>query len=318
MEIIIAAAIFIVIVFAFQAGYSLVRGDTTRPLHSVVRKYTDSIEETEAIDIIYHRRFSSIGLFHKVLSYMPGVKNLDEFLQQTGTKMMVGTYLLMSVTTSIFLAFTAFLLFKRIPLSTISGVFGLFFPYLVLLLKRKKRKAAFESLFPDALDLICYSLKAGHSILASLKMVSEEIEGPVGEEFGYVVEQINFGKSVDNTLRNLAKRIDSTELRYFVTSVIIQRDTGGNLVEILTKISSIIRLKFRFRERVKALAAEGKLSAIILIALPFFVGGVITITNRTYLTILLSDPLGMYFIVGAAVLMALGMIVMYRLVQLDM
>lgn len=318
MEIILAVAIFLVIILTFEAGYSLVRGGSNRSLHSVVKKYAHPIEKNEQIDILYYRKYSDIHWVHSLLATIPAAQTLDAFLQQTGTKMLVGVFILLSSTiAAITLLFTNIFI-NRIEVSAVCALATFFAPYTVLLFKRSKRRADFETLFPDALDLMCYSLKAGHSILASLKMVSEEMSDPVGEEFGYVVDQINFGKSVDSTLRNLARRIDSPELRYFVTSVIIQRDTGGNLVEILSKISVIIRKKFRFREKVKALAAEGKLSAIILTILPFFVGGFILTTNKKYLAILVTDPLGAYFIYGAIILMCIGIIVMYRLVQLDM
>ena len=318
MEIIFAVAIFLVVILAFEAGYTLVRGDSNRSLHSVVKKYANPIEKNEQIDILYYRKYSDIHWVHSLLATIPATQGLDTFLQQTGTKMLVGVFILLSSAIAAITLLFTYIFINRIEISAICALVAFFIPYVVLLFKRSKRRADFETLFPDALDLMCYSLKAGHSILASLKMVSEEMADPVGEEFGYVVDQINFGKSVDSTLRNLARRIDSPELRYFVTSVIIQRDTGGNLVELLTKISEIIRKKFRFREKVKALAAEGKLSAIILIGLPFVVGTLIAVTNGKYLTTLITDPLGAYFIVGAVILLCIGIIIMYRLVQLDM
>lgn len=154
--------------------------------------------------------------------------------------------------------------------------------------------------------------------MASLKMVAEEIAEPVAEEFGRAVEEINFGQGIDVVLRNMARRVDSAEVRYFATAVIVQRETGGNLVAILEKTSDIIRKKFRLRERIKALAAEGKISAIILLALPFFVATAVFTLNPEYITVLINDPVGPYVLTAAGFMMSFGSYVMYRLVQLDM
>ncbi len=318
MEIILALAVFFLIIIVLETGYSLVRGGNTRSAHSVVKKYTSSVEKNGQVDILYYRKFSDIKIFHNLLAMVSAVRKLDGLMQQGGVKMLAGVFLLATAIFSGISFLLVSLFINRVEVAVVAAMLSLVIPYFGLLAKRNKRRVEFEALFPDALDLMCYSLKAGHSILASLKMVSEEMADPVAEEFGYVVDEINFGKSVDSTLRNFARRVDSAELRYFVTSVIIQRDTGGNLVEILTKISEVIRKKFRFRERVKALVAEGKLSAIILVALPFLVGGYVSLTNMKYLMVLTTDPVGLYLIVGASVMMFIGIVVMYKLVQLDM
>jgi len=205
-----------------------------------------------------------------------------------------------------------------IPLALLVSGVGMLLPFLFLLYKRKHRRAHFETLFPDALDLMGYSLKAGHSILASFKMVAEEMADPVGEEFTRIVEEINFGRDINSSLRNFSRRIDSPELKFFVTSVIIQRETGGNLVEMLQKIAEVIRRKFRFREKVKTLSAEGKLSAAVLLALPFLAGTAILTLNPQYLKVLFTDPIGPYAIAIALTMMIIGSLIMYRLVQLDM
>ncbi len=149
-------------------------------------------------------------------------------------------------------------------------------------------------------------------------MVSEEIADPVAEEFARIVEEINFGKDIDSSLRTFSRRIDSVELKFFVTSVIIQRETGSNLVEMLEKISDVIRRKFRFREKIQTLSAEGKLSAGILLALPFLAGIALTVMNPEYIAVLFSDPLGPYAMGIAATMMCTGAFIMYRMVQLDL
>jgi tight adherence protein B len=318
MELILAASVFLIVLLVFLAGYALLRGGKERSYHHVVKKYTAATTQTDDVDIRYYRKFSDIQSFHRLLSVIPAVKHLDELMQQGGVKMLAGVFILVSLVCGATAFLLGFQMSKRFDLALIPAAVGLYLPYVYLLLKRRQQRTRFEALFPDALDLMAYSLKAGHSIMASFKMVADEMAAPMGEEFGRVVEEINFGNDIETTLHNFARRVDSAELRYFVTSVIIQRETGGNLVEILEKISETIRKKFRFRERVRALTAEGKISAYILVALPFLIAMAVSVLNREYIMVLMTDPVGPYLIASAGVLMCFGVFVMFRLVQLDM
>ena len=318
MEIVFAATLFFLFMVVFELIYSLIRKPDSRSVTRVVEQYSANLPDEDEIDILYYRKFSDIKILDSLLAAIPAVGKLDELMQQGGVKVLAGVFILFSLTAGgvVFLVSTFFK--APPPVAAVIACSGMLFPYLYLLYKRKQRRSQFESLFPDALDLMGYSLKAGHSILASFKMVAEEMADPVGDEFGRVVEEINFGKELDSSLRNFSRRIDSAELKFFVTSLIIQRETGGNLVEMLEKISEVIRKKFRFREKVNTLSAEGKLSAGILLALPFLCGAALITLNPEYIMVLMNDPIGPYAIAIALTMMAIGSFIMYRLVQLDM
>ncbi len=318
MEIAFSAALFFLILIVFELVYSLFQKPETRSVNRVAERYSTGLQEEEELDILYYRKFSDIKLFDAILAAIPAVGKLDELMQQGGVKTLAGVFILFTLIVGAVSFLICASLQAVLPLSIVISCAGALLPFFYLLYKRKERRNRFETLFPDALDLMGYSLKAGHSILASFKMVAEEMADPIGEEFNRIVEEINFGRDLDSSLRNFSRRIDSPELRFFVTSVIIQRETGGNLVEMLVKISGVIRKKFRFREKVKTLAAEGKLSAMILLALPFFSGGAILMLNPEYILLLASDPLGPYMIITALTMMSIGSFIMYRLVQLDM
>lgn len=318
MKITFSVALFFLIMIVFELTYTLFRRPDSRSVDRAVERYSTGVQKEQEIDILYHRKCSDIKIFDRFLAAIPAVGRLDELMQQGGVKTLAGVFILFTLTVgALFFLFSASLS-APLPLSLLISCAGALLPFLYLLYKRKKRRAEFEALFPDALDLMGYSLKAGHSILASFKMVAEEMPGPIGEEFNRVVEEINFGRDLDSALRNFARRIDSSELRFFITSVIIQRETGGNLVEMLAKISEVIRRKFRFREKVQTLSAEGKLSAIILLALPFLIGAAILTLNPEYIMVLVTDPIGPYAIGIALTMMSIGSFIMYRLVQLDM
>lgn len=318
MEIAFSLALFFLIIIVFELSYSLLRKPDTRSVNRVVERYTTGLQEEEELDILYYRKFSDIKLLDRFFAGIPAVGTLDELMQQGGVKTLAGVFILFTLTIGAVIFLICASRQTVLPLSIIISCAGALLPFLYLLYKRKKRRSQFEALFPDALDLMGYSLKAGHSILASFKMVAEEMAAPVGEEFARIVDEINFGIDINSTLRNFSRRIDSQELKFFVTSVIIQRETGGNLVEMLQKISEVIRKKFRFREKVKSLSAEGKLSAMILLALPFFAAAAIIALNPEYILVLLTDPIGPYMIAIALTMMSIGSFIMYRLVQLDM
>lgn len=319
MEIFLALTLFFLILVIFQVTYSLIARRDSRSTQRMVEKYSAPTEARKGVNLFNRKKSSNIQLFNEILIAIPLVKKLDAVMQQGGVKMLAGVFLLASLLFSAVVFLVSFFLFNsHIIVSAVATILALVIPHLWLLSKRRQRRIKFEEHFPDALDLMGYALKAGHSILASLKMVSEEMPSPINEEFAIVVEEINFGKSIDSTLRNFANRVDSTELRYFVTAIIIQRETGGNLVEILEKISAVIRKKFRFRDRVRALSAEGKISAIILVALPFCVALAVSILNRAYVAVLITDPIGPYLITTGIVMMSIGSFIIYKLVQLDM
>lgn len=317
MKIAFAAAIFLLIFIALELIYSLLKKPDTRSVTKAVTRYASGLPKDGETSLLYSRKFSDIQVFDRFLATVPAVGRLDELMQQGGVKMLAGVFILFSLATGAVLFLCGTLLLQPLPIALIIAAAGAFLPCLYLFYKRRQRKARFEALFPDALDLMGYSLKAGHSIMASFKMVAEEMADPIGEEFRRVVDEINFGRDLDSTLRNFARRIDSAELKFFVTSVIIQRETGGNLVELLIRISEVIRKKFRFKEKVKALTGESKLSAIILLALPFFAGAAILVLNPEYIDVLFSDPIGPYAIAIALLMMSTGTFIMYKLVQLD-
>ena len=171
---------------------------------------------------------------------------------------------------------------------------------------KTRRMRRFEAQLPDALDMMARSLRAGHALTTGIEMAGQEFPDPLGPEFAKTVAQISFGVGMEQALRNLTKRVDCPDLKFLAVSIIIQRETGGNLAEILETISRLIRERHKLLGKIRALSAEGKLSAIILLALPFLVAAAMLALNPSYLDSLLSDPLGRVLIVAAVMMMLLG------------
>ena len=184
---------------------------------------------------------------------------------------------------------------------------GFLFPFLYVFHKRRKRFLKFEQQFPNAMDLVARSLRAGHPFLGSLKLVSEEMDDPVGTEFRKTVEEITFG---------MVQRIDSVDLKFFVTAAVIQRETGGNLAEIVEAISEVIRQRFDMQSRTQSLTAEGRLSAVVLFAMPIVLLLALSVLNPTYTRVLFVDPAGQGLLKGGIVLMIIGALVMKKMVAI--
>lgn len=189
-------------------------------------------------------------------------------------------------------------------------------PFLYVRRRRTARLRAIDRQLPDALDLISRALRAGHAFPSGLQMVGEEMPEPIAGAFRMTHEEVNYGISLPQALNNMAARIPSTDLRYFVIAVLIQRETGGNLTEVLRNLSTLIRERFKLLEKVQVLAAEGKLSAWIVGALPFVVGSIINVINPEFMQVLWTDPMGSQMIGGMLVLMMLGALWMRQIIRI--
>jgi tight adherence protein B len=193
------------------------------------------------------------------------------------------------------------------------GLVCLMLPLIKIKMQRTKRFKTFEHQLPEALDLMARALRAGHAFSVGMKMVGDEFPDPIGPEFNRTVEEISFGIDTPEAMENLNNRVVSTDLKFFITALVVQRETGGNLAEIIEAISRLIRQRFELLARVKALSAEGRLSGIVLFVMPFIMGGVLWYMNEDYMRLLIEDELGLMMAGGAGLLMIFGGVVMKKM-----
>jgi tight adherence protein B len=189
-------------------------------------------------------------------------------------------------------------------------------PYLYLSFKRKQRFAAFEEQFPEALDFLARSMRAGHAFSISLEMLGEESPDPLGHEFRTLFNEQNLGASIETALANLGRRVPLVDVRFFISAVMLQRQTGGNLSEILTRLGYIIRERFRVRGAVKAASAHGRITAVILTLLPIFLTIALTLIAPAYLRMLVDDSDGKYLIMAAIAAQLTGYYFIRRIVNI--
>ena len=189
-------------------------------------------------------------------------------------------------------------------------------PWLWLYMKRANRLKRFAGQLPDAMELVARALRAGHSLAAGMHVVAEEMPAPVCKEFGRVYEEQNLGIALEDALRGMCDRVPNLDLKFFVTSVAIQRQTGGDLAEILDRIGHVIRERFKILGQVKALTAEGRLSGVVLIALPIGLFMMMMYMKPDYIELLWKDPMGIKMSIGAVVLMIVGSICIKKIVDI--
>jgi tight adherence protein B len=259
-----------------------------------------------------------VGTIEKLALKMPRLSTLDRMLLKTKLPLSAATFLLLSLGlgTSSFLLGLKFL--AHFVLAAALGLAFLSLPYFYLKFAEKAYHLKFQEQLPEALDLLARALRSGHALTSGLEMVSTEMEDPIGSEFGAAVDEINLGLTIQEAFENLCERVPSTDLRFFAVAIIIQRETGGNVAEILDKISQLIRERIQFARQVKALTAEGRLSAMVLIGLPVVLFAYIYFVNHAYLSLLWKEQIGQYMLTGAVILQVLGAYIIKRIVSIEM
>lgn len=270
----------------------------------------------ERISILKGRRFSSNDTLDRLLHGVPVLKRLDALLVQAGSKLTVDRFIGCSLAAML----VALLLSARwpapLPVRLLLALLASGVPWMLLRRARTRRLRRIEHQLPDAADFIARALRAGHSFTNVLQIVGNELPEPLSGEFRIAREEINYGVPMDEALHNMAARIPLTDLRYLIIAVLIQRESGGNLAEILGNISTIIRGRLKLAAQVRVLSAEGRMSAWILGLLPFGVALVLTIVNPKYVSMLWTDPSGIRLLWYAAGMILFGVVWLRRVIRI--
>ncbi|MCH7806315.1 MAG: type II secretion system F family protein [Proteobacteria bacterium] len=255
-------------------------------------------------------------LFRRI---MPNIDVIKMRLAGTGRNLTIAHYMAMIVVSALIVFLFLLLFIKLNPLLAFFAalVVGFGLPHKIINTMVKNRIKAFITLFPDALDLLVRGLRSGLPITESINAVAKEVANPVGGEFRKVMDQIMLGKNLDEALENTAERIDAAEFKFFVISLAIQRETGGNLAETLAKLSDLLRRRQSMKLKIKAMSSEGKASAYIVGALPFVMFFMLLTINYKYTSVLFTDPRAMYTALGGLAWMAIGGFVMKQMINFE-
>jgi tight adherence protein B len=315
-----AVLLFIAVVLAIEAvylGWNSRHGPVVRRLDQRIRAMSAGAHvSADPLSILKTRMLSDSPVLEQLLLKMPRVHTLDRMLQQSGRSGSVARFVALTLLLPALVGFVAFVLAWPVLAGAPLAVLAALLPLAWVRRCRAKRIAQLEQQLPEAADLISRALRAGHSFPSALGMVGEELSNPLGGEFQLTFDEISFGVSMNDALKNLVARVPLMDLRYFVIAVLIQREAGGNLSEILENISQIIRERLKLLSKVKVLSAEGRLSAWILGVLPFALAGVILLINPGFFMGLIHDPAGMKMIFGSLASMLIGIAWMRRIIRI--
>jgi tight adherence protein B len=266
--------------------------------------------------ILRREALSSIPWLNNLLQQVPGCVDLRLFITQAGCNWSVSPLLFGSLLATLFTAWLGSLFTSSVLLGLILGTFVGSLPYLYLLLKRRNRFKRFNALLPEAIDLMSRALKAGHAVTSSIEMVSEEIGEPVASEFRTVFDQQNLGLPVREAFLNLAERVPLEDVRFLVTALLVQRETGGNLAEVLDKTAAVMRERIRLKGQLRIYSAQGRMTGWVLCLLPFIVFLILNLVNHEYEKKLWTEPLGLHAIYAGLIMMAIGIFTIRKIIDI--
>jgi tight adherence protein B len=321
MFILIALAVFVVVALAVFVIASLMdeRSSKARLLRerlSTVQK-TPERDAGQELAILRDEVMSKIPALDNLLRRSPQIAGLQTLLEQADVKSRAGNVLLLCVLSGAGLALIV-LLFTGFPqFAWLALILGAFLPYSYANYKRSKRFSKFEEIFPEAIDTLARAVRAGHAFTTALELIASEIAEPVASEFRKLFEEQKFGLPVRDALVNLTERVPLVDVKFFVTAVMLQRETGGNLAEILDNLSYVIRERFKIMRQVRVHTAQGRMTMMLLMGLPPIIVITMQAMNPSFIKPLFDDPIGHLLIVVGITLQTIGYFVIRKIIQIQ-
>jgi tight adherence protein B len=289
--------------------------DVARRLEEISRTPSAAGSESE-MGLMRDEMLSGVPAVHRLLTRWLWSHRLERFLEQAGWKIKPGKVVLLSGVLGLGGFLVASAMVRLAPAAFVGAAAGLV-PFLLAVLRRQRRFSAFQKYFPEAIDLLGRAVRAGHAFTTGLEMISKELPEPVAGEFRRTFEEHNFGLPLRDALLHFAGRMPLADVRFFVTALLIQKESGGNLAELLDNLSKVIRDRFRILGELRSRTAQGRLTAGILIALPPIVLVLLGSLNRDYIAILFSDPWGLKILGAAAGLQVIGSMLLWKIVHIE-
>jgi tight adherence protein B len=288
-----------------------------KKLESRLSEIEEESSEESFSSLLRQKYLRKLSPLERQLEDLPSMRHLAQIIAQGGHKFLAYRVVLLSVVMAVVAALLAWMMTRSVAITAISLVISGALPLMRIFGDRTKRIEKFEEQLPDAIDMVKRALRAGHPFIGAIKLVSEEMDDPVAGEFGTTFSDINYGNDARRAMIGLLQRVPSVTVMALVTSILVQRETGGNLAEILEQISSVLRGRFKLQRAVKTLSAEGRMSAWILALVPLVLFAVIWITTPDYLPMLLEEESGKKMIIYGAVSGVIGIFWVRRVIRIE-
>jgi len=314
------------VTFLIVAGISVLPFLLARSSHreKLVRRRLESIEKAQRrgtvtleTKLLRDELLSDVRPLHWLLLRWSWSTWLRERICQAGMQIRPGKLLLISGVVGL----SAYLIVRKVSLSyalgSAAGVAGLLLPLAVVMFKRMRRMREFERNFPEAIDLLGRAVRAGHAFTTGMEMIGKELPPPVSDEFRVTFEEQNFGLPLKDAFLNLTERVPLIDVQFFATALLIQKETGGNLAEILDNLSRVIRERFKILGEVRIRTAQGRMTAGILMALPPTMMVLLGALNPAYTRLLFTDQWGTYMVLTALILQAVGSAMLWKIVHIE-
>jgi len=316
----VTVLVFVAVLLLLEGLYLIWRsykGPEARTIEKRLQALSAATDRSAQAHLVRERMLSGVPWLQRILLTLPRAHRLDRFILQAGLDWTVSGLLLACAAIGVFAFFAlASLAHQSAALALAGGALGAALPLLYLQYQRGRRLSRMERQLPEALDLVTRALRAGHSFASGVQMIGDEMADPIATEFRMVADEVNFGVSLQQALTNLSERVPLTDLRYFVVAVLIQRDSGGNLTEVLGNLSRLIRDRLKLLARVRVLSSEGRLSAWILGIMPFALAGLINMFNPEFMSPLWEDPMGLVVVKYMLGLMVVGALILRKIVKI--
>lgn len=296
---------------------------STDRTQEVIQHRMDAVRRAErrgpvdlGVQLVRDEMLSGVPALNRLMMRWSWSLRLRDYIAQAGLDWRPGKVLLICGLLA-FGAFVAMRLFYAFPLPIVAALIAGWLPIFYIQFKRKRRLRRFEENFPEALDLLNRAIRAGHAFTTGLGMIATEAPEPIAGEFRTTFEEQNFGLPLRDVLRNLSDRVPLIDVRFFVTALLVQKETGGNLSEILDSLAHVIRDRFRIYREVRVKSAHGRLTAGILIVLPPALVLALMVVNPHYVKILFQDPIGPKILWGAAIWQTIGSILLWKIIHIE-
>jgi len=320
MPVVIAILVFIAVTLLAFAAFSFL--DERSAQARVLRERLTTTDQAgpgkpaDDLALLRDQMLSEIPALDSLLRRSARVSALQELLVQGEIKTRAGNFLILCGVSALVVG-GAVMYFGTPLLSVVGLVVGFFIPYMYASHRRTKRFEQFETLFPEAIDTLARAVRAGHAFTTAIEMIANEVAEPVAGEFRKLYEEQKFGLPVRDALMNLVDRVPLVDVKFFVTAVMLQRETGGNLAEILDNLSYVIRERFKIQRQVRVFTAQGRLTMLLLMGMPPTIVVVMMLTNPVFIRPLFNDPIGHALVVVGITLQTIGYFVIRKIIRIQ-
>jgi tight adherence protein B len=277
---------------------------------------SSSESSNEEMGLLREDVLSQIPAINRFLLRIPLLTRLQVFIHQAAMEITAGMLLLIAFAAALFVFMVVLIADVATPLQVVAVGLAGAMPFFVVSFKRGRRFAKFEELFPDSIDLLARAVRAGHAFTTGLELIASEMPEPIAGEFRITYEQQNFGMPLREALQNMAVRMPLSDVNFFISALQIQRESGGNLAEVLDNLSTVIRERFKILRQVKVFTAQGRMTLYLLVGLAPFTVLMLFLVNPKYISVLFTDPLGKQFLAGGVALEVLGYLVIRKIIRI--